>query len=305
MSRMVLFGEVDANADLLRDNAVREALRQALGESAAGPGEVPGAAVESGLLVRGRDRWEHGDRVLVLGRTDEVRRRAEQVAQLITRRLPELRRAAAASVAGPDWAVDGLLVVGGLLLDLSVGQSLREAGHCGHTAGGWRAWVLPPAPVSVGMRTDHLAAERFGAAVMWILGQESPPMPGGSELSALAALHSGRRVDGAASLALRYRGWLHRDRPVALEVAEDGPLDRLVRELAADAVELAYRPLFARLPFDPSDERRLMASRLVMEHALTLLTQQGELTQADASTRQHLVWHGEQWLIAAEVGQRS
>lgn len=300
--RLILFGVPDRDAALLEDDAVRSALQRvdAVGHLEGPP--PPRAGVEAGLFARRGDRWQVGPRIYMPDPRDRAvaADAGKACAVLVAERCPALRTGYEQARAwdGP-WGSVALLVVGGLLLDLFVGQILVDEDLVRPPESGWRAWLLPPAETSVGARFRYDPAAGAGCGVMWVQGvRDTVELLADGDLRALAA-RGGGPLSAARLLRLRYLGWLRGTRPAYVLLRAGDPLWVALEETARRIVHEVHRPL-VRAGDRASDAHAVLArSRMVFEQALGSLRDQGVVPSPAEARINRFLWDGYDWTLRA------
>ena len=299
--RLVLFGETTPAVEVLSQEDVRGAvLKLASGHEV----EPPQVAAETGLIVTGDDGRPVLGSMFVRPVDDpdgHMDRAAERAADIIAASAGDLADALHVDRPDLEWSSAGLLVVGGALLDLMVGEKLCLSGAVGDLDTVTKLWVLPTAEVAVGMRCLHDDDRRVGAAVMWTADRPAPdiaPLPDLAELVTPAA-----EPGALALLRLRHLGWLsgndHRFVTVDAGSSLGDALSRVAERVATDA----YSDAFAALSPHDTGHPRLMASRLIFERVLARLMRRGVIDPAGDLRR--MVWTGPAWrLMTLEAGSQ-
>ena len=289
-----MFGAVGPHAQLLGRGRTRSLLTRLL--TSQGPiAEIPAAdEVAAGLFVPVPGGYRLGPRILIAPAlaAGSVAAAGATAAGLIRERLPAVRRR-----LRQPWDEVALLVVGGVLLDILVGERLRERALVGPATGSWRLWALedPPA-VTVGMRCDHDPDLRLGAGIMWVdRGEFAEPLPRPADLATLLDGESGP-AQAVVALRLRRDGWLDGGRRRFLLLDRDELLDKL-GSTAASLVDAAYRSPLTEAGGDV--HARLMISRLIMERCLAELLRDGALPGLPPAIRR-LAWRGPNWRLFEE-----
>lgn len=309
--RLVTFGSAGPHASLVSQQSVRKAIK-ALVTAHRPPIAVDPETLDAGLFVNTPHGVELGYRVLRVPAVDRgaLAAAGSAVATLVRARIPEFRRTMAADGSAPPggWESTALLVVGGVLLDILVGQHLRAEGVIGQVSGGWRLWVLPEATdmagtktVSVGMRCHHDAGLRLGAGVMWIgASGQAPCLPLLTDLAAVLTDTDSGRSKAAAVLRMRSGGWLDGQRQRFLLLDPGTPLFTALDATAADLVNDVYRPLLTGDTETGDVHAKLMISRMIMECGLTELVRAATLPELEAPIT-CLAWLGPNWQLFEEA----
>lgn len=308
----VLFGQEAPATEVLHDAGVQAALTAlAAGEQ---PAEVPDAAAAMDLIRRRDNRWEPGRRFLCLPpltpvHSDALAAAARHSAERVVQAIPRLQDALASTLGGTSdalWHRYGLMVVAGLLLDLAVGQALRNAQWLPEADPGWCIWAVPTEPDSApfGVRVVYDAALDLGAGTLWHAElPHSAALPREQDLQALAAVLAGERADPDRLLRLRYLGWVSGTRCDVPFFEADAPLWTTIEQLAGELVAGVYAPL--EQDFDPlvprGDSRRFLLSRLLMERTLGHLVRTELVPNPRSGGETRWIWRRRNWHLVSET----
>lgn len=298
--RFIQFGPSIPAVAALQSAEVQSAV---IGITAGDPVDPPSEAIESGVVVADGDGWALGSMLMSppedpTGHLDVAAARA---ADIITESADEL--ATVLAIDHPDftWQQAGLLVVGGALLDLMVGERLCQCGAVADLDPAPKLWMLPDAEVAVGMRCVHNADRQVGAGVMWTAKVPAPGLPDPGEL----ADHITPKTTASAltKLKLRHAGWLAGDEDRFLLLRSGSDLTGTLSRVGDRIADEAYAEAFDRLSPDDTGHPRLMVSRLVFEKVLSLLMGRGIVDSSAPVNR--LAWTGPPWLLMTlESGNR-
>lgn len=307
--RLVVFGSLGPHAALLGQHRIRALMRAMVDTGRVPPDQpVPPEAFETGLLAGSPDAPRLGSRVLRPPTTALATTRAAgiAVADVLRGYLARIRHALVEDpqVTQEPWESVGLLVLGGMLLDLAVGERLRASGLVGPVEDGWRVWALGAAPtVGVGMRCDHDSYTSVGAGIMWIDADNlATHLPRLADVDALLRDDEPTAARAMAMLRLRHEGWLDGPRRCFVLLDRDGALADALDEAAAAMVDAVYRP-FITDQVDAGDAHsRLMVSRMLMEHCLADLVGDGTVSHGP-HTVTRFTWRGPAWLLLGESGR--
>lgn len=308
----VLFGQSAPATEVLHNPAVRAALKSVA--TGVPPGDVPEAAVALDLIRLRNNRWVPGGRFLCLppltpAHIDALAKAARLSAQHVVQAIPSLQYALVSTLGGTPaaaWRRYGLLVVAGLLLDLAVGQALRDVQWLPRADLGWCIWAIPSDPNirPFGVRVVYDATLDLGAGTLWHVDlPEYVALPHEQDLPALAAVLVGKIPDPERLLRLRYFGWVSGTGCPVPFFGADAPLWTTLERLANELVAGVYAPLEPRFSavLPREDPRRFLLSRILMERTLAHLVLAGWVPAPGSGSETRWLWRGRKWRLVSET----
>ncbi len=313
--RLILFGPMTTEFKLLGHSLIRKALvAVAKGQD---PDFVPREVIDLGLLVRTTGiSWTPGRRFICLPRlhmsqTKAIREAGQKCAATVLAALPRLKKELSSVIKGESvslWQQYAFLTVAALLLDLQIGEFLRQSGQVDKVDHGWRIWAVPYDPLvpAFGVRCVYDPKSGLGAGICWHEKlPPPPPLPEPRDLYALGLTLVSEGAPPEALMRLRFNGWLLGQRPaVPLFASEASSFWSTLEEVASEAIERAYKPVFDYVyPNRQSviSQEPLLLARMIMEQALEHLIAWTAVPAPKSSTACCWLWQGRSWCLVNET----